>query len=38
MNSKDLPIYLDKVTGLISLRKQQLARLDELVKAVWGRN
>ena len=30
---KEIADILDKVTGLISLRKQQLAKLDELVKA-----
>ncbi|MCX4371055.1 MAG: restriction endonuclease subunit S [Dysosmobacter sp.] len=30
---KYIAIVLDKLTGLISLRKQQLAKLDELVKA-----
>ena len=30
---KEIAEILDKVTGLISLRKQQLAKLDELVKA-----
>ena len=30
---KEIADILDKVTGLISLRKQQLAKLDELIKA-----
>lgn len=30
---KQIVEFLDKVTGLISLRKQQLSKLDELVKA-----
>ena len=30
---QDIVCYLDKVSNLISLRKQQLAKLDELIKA-----